>query len=120
MTPVKMNSYAADPRLTQSQSVKKTANEARDLTPATQTDNKQVNISAEGKALLAEASKADASTKTTKVDDDSLGDKVESFAYGALGMDEPDAVEGEVDNSYTAGQFLKGALSVGALLLAVV
>jgi len=120
MNPIKMNSYVADPRLTQSQGIKKLPNEGANTQQAAQTGNTQVSISAEGKARLAEASKADATTQVAKVDDDSIGDKIESFAYGALGMDEPDAVEGEVDDSYTAGQFLKGALSVGALLLAVV
>ena len=71
-------------------------------------------LSDEGKAL----SKTDKAEQTAKDADKSFADKVESFAYGTLGLDHPDEVKAETDDSYTAGQYLKGALTVGGLLLA--
>ena len=41
---------------------------------------------------------------------------VKSFAYGALGMDHPDKVDQAEDDSYTAGQFLKAAATVGSVI----
>ncbi|WP_205729270.1 hypothetical protein [Ferrimonas aestuarii] len=44
----------------------------------------------------------------------------ESFTYGVLGMDHPSQVQEIDDDTYTAGQVAKAALSIGGLLLAVV
>ncbi|WP_394147363.1 hypothetical protein [Shewanella atlantica] len=41
---------------------------------------------------------------------------VKSFAYGALGMDHPDEVEKKEDDSYTAGQYLKAAATIGSVI----
>ncbi len=41
---------------------------------------------------------------------------VKSFAYGALGMDHPDKVEQKQDDSYTAGQYLKAAATLGSVI----
>ena len=49
-----------------------------------------------------------------------VAEKLESFTYGALGLDHPDEMKEEEDENYSAGQYLKGALTVGAILLAVV
>lgn len=44
-----------------------------------------------------------------------------SFTYGALGLDNPEVFnENKENTSYAAGQYLKGALTVGTILLAVV
>ena len=92
----------------------------------------QVNISEEGKALLSALSETDegkellhALSEINNESEDDHSDEVNnhltSFAYGALGIDNPDEVaEKEKDTSYTAGQYLKGALTVGSILLAIV
>lgn len=50
----------------------------------------------------------------------SVGDKVESFAHGALGMDHPDTIKEEEDDSYSAGQFVSAAATIGGILLMLV
>ncbi|CAH0534648.1 hypothetical protein VST7929_02598 [Vibrio stylophorae] len=45
---------------------------------------------------------------------------LESFTYGALGMDHPEDVKKNNDEYYTAGQFLSAAATVGGILLMVV
>ncbi|MDR9827399.1 hypothetical protein RCJ22_17475 [Vibrio sp. FNV 38] len=42
---------------------------------------------------------------------------MESFAYGALGMDHPDVVKEQDDPSYTAGQYVSAAATIGGILL---
>ncbi|EGU29334.1 hypothetical protein [Vibrio scophthalmi] len=111
MTPVGMEPA----KLTPTQQVKpqaKTADVTTSSTPLKVEQNK-VTLSDEGKALLAalkEIEKESAPEKT-------VGDKVESFAAGALGMDHPDTIKEEDDDSYSAGQFLSAAATVGGLLL---
>ncbi|MFD2177117.1 hypothetical protein [Veronia pacifica] len=41
---------------------------------------------------------------------------VESFAYGALGMDHPDEVKSNDDSAYSAGQALSALGTIGAVL----
>lgn len=111
MTPVGMEPA----KLTPTQQVKpqaKTVDVATNSTPLKVEQNK-VTLSDEGKALLAalqEIEKESAPEKT-------VGDKVESFAAGALGMDHPDTIKEEDDDSYSAGQFLSAAATVGGILL---
>jgi hypothetical protein len=45
------------------------------------------------------------------------GGSVEAFAYGALGMDHPDVVKEQNDPSYTAGQYISAAATIGGLIL---
>lgn len=45
-----------------------------------------------------------------------LSGGVKSFAYGALGMDHPDKVQEKEDDSYTAGQYLKAAATIGSVI----
>ncbi|EGU38105.1 hypothetical protein VII00023_19254 [Vibrio ichthyoenteri ATCC 700023] len=111
MTPVGMEPA----KLTPTQQVKpqaKMTDVATSSTPLKVEQNK-VTLSDEGKALLAalkEIEKESAPEKT-------VGDKVESFAAGALGMDHPDTIKEEDDDSYSAGQFLSAAATVGGILL---
>ena len=79
--------------------------------------NNELSLTDEGRALLAVLAEIDSLSKTTEGD---LTDKVESFTYGAFGMEHPDDVKEVADSSYSAGQYLKGALSIGAMLLAIV
>lgn len=76
-----------------------------------------LSLTDEGRALLAVLAEIDESDKTNDLD---IANKVESFTYGAFGMEHPDDVKEVADSSYSAGQYLKGALSIGAMLLAIV
>ncbi|WP_435235076.1 hypothetical protein ACR30L_15120 [Psychromonas sp. PT13] len=92
-----------------------------------------VTISEEGKALLSALSETeegqDLLFKLSEIDHDSDEEKsteitkqLSSFAHGALGLDKPESDEvaaKEKDTSYTAGKYLKGALTVGSILLAI-
>ncbi|NOH98431.1 hypothetical protein [Vibrio sp. 99-70-13A1] len=82
-------------------------------------EQNKVTLSDEGKALLAALQEIDKEAKTNKASNESVGDKVESFAHGALGMDHPDKIEEEDDGSYSAGQYLSAAATVGGILLAI-
>ncbi|MBW8183157.1 hypothetical protein [Shewanella nanhaiensis] len=65
------------------------------------------------------ANNSQVSTQTSTQTDPKEGEQsggVKSFAYGALGMDHPDKVDQEEDDSYTAGQFLKAAATVGSVI----
>jgi hypothetical protein len=118
MTPVGMNN-AAKVYSAQAGNSQATSAEANQVPKALQVEQNKVTLSDEGKALLAALSEIDKESKELEKEKDVSG-KVESFTYGALGMDHPDEVKEEEDGSYSAGQYLKGAASVGALLLAVI
>ncbi|GAL12145.1 hypothetical protein JCM19233_3137 [Vibrio astriarenae] len=85
--------------------------QSKEITGSTTTD--KVSISNEAKERLAQAPQ-DTATKETK------GNTVESFAYGALGMDHPDTVKEQNDPSYTAGQYVSAAATIGGLLLMLI
>ncbi|MDN3613434.1 MAG: hypothetical protein ACPG5L_08600 [Vibrio gallaecicus] len=95
-----------------------TTNAASEASPIKVEQNK-VTLSEEGKALLAALQEIDKEAKVDKAANESVGDKVESFAHGALGMDHPDKIEEEDDGSYSAGQYLSAAATVGGILLAI-
>lgn len=118
MTPVGMNN-AAKVYSAQAGSNQPLPTDAKQPPKAIQAEQSRVTLSDEGKALLAALSEIDKESKALDKEQD-VTDKVESFTYGALGMDHPDEVKDEQDGSYSAGQYLKGAVSVGALLLAVI
>lgn len=79
----------------------------------------KITLSDEGKALLAALQDID-KNGTMPEGDKSMSKKVESFTYGALGMEHPDKVKQEEDSSYSAGQYLSAAATVGSLLLLLV
>ena len=81
-----------------------------DLSPTAVTLNKEALGEAKTNEPLSSAG-VDA-----KKSDDEQNGGVKSFAYGALGMDHPDKVEQKEDDSYTAGQFLKAAATVGSVI----
>lgn len=90
--------------------------EGKTLPATLKAEQNTVTLSEEGKALLSalqqiETESAQAAQKQST--------KVESFTHGALGLDHPDKIKEKEDSSYSAGQYLKGALSVGAILLAL-
>lgn len=115
MTPVGMNN-ASTLSTTQVGAERKQpqSTEAQQAPKAIHVEQNKVTLSDEGKALLAALSEIDKEAKETK-----KPTTVESFTHGALGLDHPEKLEEEEDSSYSAGQYLKGALSAGAILLAV-
>lgn len=80
----------------------------------------RVTLSAEGKALLGALKEIDKQSKAEDEQNKTVVDKVESFTYGALGMDHPDEVKEEVDSSYSAGKYASAALTIGGILLALI
>ncbi len=88
-------------------------------TAVTVSDN-QVSLSSEGKALLYALQDIEKESQLNRNLTKDVSDDVESFAHGALGMDHPDKIEEENDSSYSAGQYLSAALTVGGVLLALV
>ncbi|MDN3609567.1 hypothetical protein ACODM8_03250 [Vibrio ostreicida] len=105
-------------KLTPAQQVKpQTATSGPDKGPAPlKVEQNKVTLSEEGKALLAALQEIDKEAK----EDKTVGDKVESFAHGALGIDQPDKIKEEEDGAYSAGQYLSAAATVGGILLALI
>lgn len=94
-------------------------------TPQGERSGDSVSISPQAKALLEQEKSSTpkpdiADTATDKDEDDNMGKSVTSFAHGALGMDHPDDLEEQKDTSYSAGQYVSAAVTVGALILALV
>ena len=118
MTGVGINNYNTNLKMVQPQNVPSQSNEEKAVSIPLPTENKQVVISDEGRALLASKTEAEVATP----DEKGVTEKVESFTHGVLGMDHPDVIKekADEDDSYSAGQYLKGALTVGAFLLAIV
>ncbi|MDA0155025.1 hypothetical protein AAFX30_13310 [Vibrio chagasii] len=98
---------------------KSSANEAEKPAPL-KVEQNTVKLSDEGKALLSALKEIDKEAKKVEAENATVTDKVESFAHGALGMDHPDKIEEEDDGSYSAGQYLSAAATVGGILLALI
>ncbi|MDB1123377.1 hypothetical protein [Vibrio algarum] len=117
MTPVGNNNasslHATQVKATNTPSLPSEAKES--FTPLKVEQNK-VSLSDEGKALLSALQQIDKEAKEAGLGKPTT---VESFTHGALGLDHPEKIEETEDTSYTAGQYLKGALSAGAILLAL-
>ncbi|KJY83111.1 hypothetical protein TW81_08850 [Vibrio galatheae] len=117
MTPVGMG--AAKLSSTQQVKLQATTPESNTGQAPLKVEQNKVTLSNEGKALLAALQEIEKESKVIKEGDKSVGDKVESFAHGALGMDHPDKIKEEEDGSYSAGQYLSAAATVGGILLAI-
>ncbi|MUK61710.1 hypothetical protein GNP81_14295 [Aliivibrio fischeri] len=78
-----------------------------------------VSLSVEGKALLRALQEIEKESKFKQSEAENVSDQVESFAHGALGINHPDSIEEEDDSSYSAGQYVSAALTVGGILLAL-
>jgi hypothetical protein len=83
-------------------------------------EDNQVSLSSEGKALLYALQEIERDNQFKKQQNTDVTEQVESFAHGALGIDHPDTIEEENDSSYSAGQYVSAALTVGGILLALV
>ncbi|EEX31685.1 MULTISPECIES: hypothetical protein [Vibrio] len=118
MTPVGMEPA----KLTPAQQVKPQANQSEPNNgPAPlKVEQNKVTLSDEGKALLAALQEIDKEAKAAEKADKTVGDKVESFTHGALGIDKPDEIKEEDDGAYSAGQYLSAAATVGGILLALI
>lgn len=86
-------------------------------TPAPKVEATKVTLSEEGKALLAALNELDQESQAEQLKSKTVGDKVEAFTHGALGMEHPKKAEQPEDTSYTAGKYLSAAAKVGGLLL---
>ncbi|MGL4381637.1 MAG: hypothetical protein ACRCTB_11320 [Vibrio sp.] len=82
-------------------------------------ESNRVTLSDEGRALLAALQELEQNGPTLASKDKTVGDKVESFTYGALGMDHPDNMKKVEDSSYSAGQYLSAAATIGGIVLAL-
>ncbi|MFH4467259.1 hypothetical protein [Vibrio diabolicus] len=111
-----VNSYAKQSVASKQTSI---AQEEGNASPL-KVEHSKVTLSTEGKALLAALQQIEHDSKRVEAEDKSVGEKVESFTHGALGMDHPDKIEEEEDGSYSAGQYLSAALTVGGIILALV
>ncbi|MFW1287189.1 hypothetical protein ACEV8A_09730 [Vibrio parahaemolyticus] len=107
-----VNSYAKQPAVED--------NQVDTVTAPLKVEQNKVTLSTEGKALLAALQQIDHESKKVEAENKTMGEKVESFTHGALGMDHPDKIEEEEDGSYSAGQYLSAALTVGGIILALV
>lgn len=85
-----------------------------------QVERNKVTLSEEGKALLYALQELDKESKKAEAENKTVGDKVESFTYGALGMDHPDKIKEKDDSSYSAGQYLSAAATIGGLLMILI
>lgn len=117
MTPVGMEPAKLSP--TQQVKPQATAADAASKPAPLKVEQNKVTLSDEGRALLAALQEIDKDSKVAGKGDKTVGDKVESFAHGALGMDHPDKIKEEEDGSYSAGQYLSAAATVGGILLAL-
>ncbi|WP_114787102.1 hypothetical protein [Vibrio tetraodonis] len=118
MTPVGMEPAKLPP----TQQVKPQANQSElsQSSAPLKVEQNKVTLSEEGKALLAALQELDKESKAAEKENKTVGDKVESFTHGALGIDKPDEIEKEEDGAYSAGQYLSAAATVGGFLLALV
>jgi hypothetical protein len=119
MKPVGMGTMGATPPPQQAKIQDSGINRVEHSAPL-KVEQNTVTLSEEGKALLAALKEIDKESKIAEQENKTVGDKVESFAHGALGMTHPDEEEKVEDTSYSAGQFLSTAATVGGFLLAII
>lgn len=122
MDPVKIGSSSSlySPQSVKTQSLANPRAAEKQANSLMKVEENKVTLSDEGKALLEALKQIDKESKAEAEKDKSVGDKVESFTYGALGMEHPDKAEEEQDSSYSAGQYLSAAATIGTILLAIV
>ncbi|MHA2939940.1 hypothetical protein ACXJY6_16795 [Vibrio sp. RC27] len=113
------NTIANTPSILKPKVSPETPDKATLLESVTKVEANKVTLSEEGKALLSALQDIESNEVKTNAKDKTVGDKVESFTYGALGMEHPKKLEEEKDDSYSAGQYLSGAATIGTILLAL-
>ncbi|MCL1058771.1 hypothetical protein L2729_12345 [Shewanella gelidimarina] len=69
-----------------------------------------VTLSEAGKDKLMLEQQTPATADTDETTD------LKSFAFGALGLDHPDQIEDKEDSSYTVGQYVKAAATIGGMI----
>jgi hypothetical protein len=113
-----MNNYIVTQKLTPSQSAQKLPSEEKGGQKNLLPENTRIIASDKEKVQIATPSEIH--EMIAKVEGKDTTNGIESFTYGILGMRHPDEVKQEPNDSYSAGQYLKGALAVGTLLLAII
>jgi hypothetical protein len=103
--------------------VAQTATSAAAVTPATSIQDDAVHISAEGAAAAtaeqegnAAQEEAGSDSTTAESAPASGAPAVQSFAYGALGLERPDQPHEERNAFYTAGRWLAAGITVGGIV----
>lgn len=119
MTSIGAEPVRVTPTATATNSAKPKAVEDTVPGSAVKVEQNKVTLSNEGKALLAALQQIEKDAAANP-EDKGVGDKVESFAHGALGMDHPDKFKEEDDTSYSAGQYLSAAATIGGILALLV
>lgn len=120
MTIGSVNNSITQMKLVQDVKPKQADIDLNSVNNVTHSESKYVVLSDEGRALLTALSEIDQAAQLVKDDAEGVGENITSFTHGILGMEHPDEVEEQTDSSYSAGQYLKGALAVGGLILAIV
>ncbi|EOX3351873.1 hypothetical protein [Vibrio cholerae] len=102
------------------QTVKNQAPAKPDMAPEPlKVEQNKVTLSEEGRALLAALQQIEKESQESESKEGKTSNKVQAFAYGAIGMDHPDKVQEEKDTAYSAGRYLSAAATIGGILLAV-
>tara|TARA_R110001583_G_scaffold22377_7_gene84027 strand:+ start:30428 stop:30796 length:369 start_codon:yes stop_codon:yes gene_type:complete len=122
MTSLGINNYTANQNVTPSvgSPAIKDQKTGVETAAAKAPETEPLGLTEEGKKLIGALKEVDDSGQALIDGEKSIGDHIESFTYGALGIDHPNEAKKIEDDSYSAGQYLKGALTVGGLLLAIV
>lgn len=76
--------------------------------------DEQQAAKAEGFLPKTDGSLPKADGETTKLAEEESG--IESFVFGALGLDHPEEIDENGDPSYSAGQYVKAAATVGGMI----
>jgi hypothetical protein len=113
------SSVAYTPSAAKNSSPTEKPEQAEQRNSVAKVESTKVTLSEEGKALLSALQEIESAEKKEENKDKSVGDKVEAFTHGALGMDHPEKIKEEKDDSYSAGQYFSGAATIGAILLAL-
>ncbi|MBD1559319.1 hypothetical protein HC752_20465 [Vibrio sp. S9_S30] len=119
MTSIGTEPVRVTPTATTTGNAKSKAVEDTAIDSAVKVEQNKVTLSNEGKALLAALQQIEKDAATNSKEK-SVGEKVESFAHGALGMAPPDKFKEEEDTSYSAGQYLSAAATIGGILALLV
>ena len=77
--------------------------------------DEQVAAKVDGTLPKADGSSLKADGSSPKAEAEEEGD-FESFVFGALGLDHPEEIDENGDPSYSAGQYVKAAATVGGMI----
>lgn len=79
------------------------------------------NVGLSPKIAKIDEAKLTETIDTTETKSEDPASKIKSFAYGVLGLDHPDTVEkNRQDTAYTAGKYVSGLRAIGSILSVIV